>query len=420
MMIGGMVDKRAGLMIRAILVAGVVFLVGLLLGGVLLPGDIGTASASVPEVETSAGADRLSDGMPPGTGTSSNYVTGAQWTKNPVTYSIRNCPRSLDCGLAHQAVREALETWDAACGLRLDEVASSGDIEILWASGSHGDGIPFDGPGGILGHSFFPIPWLGALAGDIHLDDAETWVFDPPTQPRQVHLKTVTMHEAGHALGLDHSKDPSALMWAEYQGVRGLAGDDIAGIQSLYGPPSEDEGSVVAPASGSGVTATSTTTVRIRSGPGTSFRVVGRVPVNTLVPVVGRNEDSSWLFIDNAGTRGWVASHLFTVSGDLNTVPVVDENGVGSIPPAPAPPGVPTDVAASAKITARVRSGPGTGYPMVARVMTGESVPVLGRNANNTWLYVDVAGVQGWTSASLFTITGDLSTIPVMLFRGSD
>lgn len=419
-MIVGMSGRRAGSRIRIILAASSVLLVGLLLGGVFFPGDIGTASASVPGIGASSGPDTVSSSIPPGAETASNYVTGAQWTKNPVTYSIRNCPRSLDCGLAQQAVREALETWDAACGLRLDEVASGGDIDIMWASGSHGDGQPFDGPGGILGHSFFPIPWLGSLAGDIHLDDDETWVFDPPTQPHHVHLKTVAMHEAGHSLGLDHSQDPSALMWSEYQGMRGLAPDDIAGVQSLYGPPGPDEGSAAEPAPVSGVTGTATTTVRIRAGPGTGYRILGRVLINTLVPVLGRSEDSSWLFIDNAGTRGWVATYLFTITGDLNTVPVVDENGNGAAPPPSAPPGTPTGIAATAKITARVRSGPGTSYLMVARVMTGETVPVLGRNADNTWLYVDVDGVPGWTSARLYTIIGDLNIVPVMLVQGPD
>ncbi|MBN1426916.1 MAG: matrixin family metalloprotease [Anaerolineae bacterium] len=328
-----------------------------------------------------------------------------------MTYSFTNCPRSLDCNLAHQAVREAVEAWDDVCGLRLDETTTLGDIEILWATGSHGDGMPFDGPGNQLAHAIAPVSWLGALAGDVHFDDDETWVFDPPVNRYQIHLKTVAMHEVGHALGLDHSKDPSALMWDTYTGIRGIMPDDLAGIQALYGPPTADEGGLpVAQAPvASNVTATATTTVRMRSGPGVNFPAISRISYGATVPVLGRNADGSWLFVDYQGSQGWAASYLFVITGDLNTVPVVDQAGGA------APPGNPTGVTATAKITARVRSGPGEGHQMISRVMTGATVPVLSRNASSTWLYIEIDGIRGWSSAHLYEINGDLNTVPMMI-----
>ena len=59
----------------------------------------------------------------------------------------------------------------------------------------------------------------------------------PPDDWRQV-----MTHELGHALGLGHSSDPEAIMWAANIRGRGyhLNDDDIAGIRALYGVESTD------------------------------------------------------------------------------------------------------------------------------------------------------------------------------------
>ena len=103
--------------------------------------------------------------------------------------------------------------------------------------GAHGDNQPFDGPGNVLAHAFYP-----RYGGDVHFDDDEDWVKSAAqVTGNKKNLLRVAMHEIGHSLGLQHSTLTSAVMHATYHNgfnnpsLDELSADDILGIQDIYG-----------------------------------------------------------------------------------------------------------------------------------------------------------------------------------------
>lgn len=157
------------------------------------------------------------------------YVYGGRkWGKLALTYHFLNYTPDMTRSVVRRAAQDAFNQWASVSCLSFSEVKSGGDISVSWESGDHSDGYPFDGPLGVLAHAFYPED------GRVHFDEDELWTDDNP--PSGIDLATVTLHELGHILGLAHSTDTQAVMYAYYGGRRrNLRTDDKQGIQSIYG-----------------------------------------------------------------------------------------------------------------------------------------------------------------------------------------
>jgi len=171
------------------------------------------------------------------------YVTvGSKWPKNDLRFKFLNSSPDILPQRQREIIRESFKRWSDVCALRFTEVqgAEVPDLSVAFHRGSHGDGNPFDNggrpDGNTLAHAFFPPPTGGPWAGSLHFDEYELWKDQPGGSGTR--LYNVALHEIGHLLGLAHSQDQNAIMYAYYAENRNdLRADDIAGIQSLYGSP---------------------------------------------------------------------------------------------------------------------------------------------------------------------------------------
>ncbi|EEF44954.1 Matrix metalloproteinase, putative [Ricinus communis] len=127
-------------------------------------------------------------------------------------------------------VANAFETWAANTHFSFSWTRDyiNSDILISFYRGDHGDGHPFDGPGGTLAHAFAP------QNGLFHYDADERWSIGAVLGAYD--LETTALHEIGHLLGLGHSSVEGAIMYPQiFAGeTRGLHSDDLEGIRTLY------------------------------------------------------------------------------------------------------------------------------------------------------------------------------------------
>lgn len=67
--------------------------------------------------------------------------------------------------------------------------------------------------------------------------------------------------------------------------------------------------------------------IRLRSSPSINSEILGGVSFGECVSVIGRNEDSSWVYIKLGDTVGWVSVEYLSIIGEVDQLSMVDENG---------------------------------------------------------------------------------------------
>jgi regulation of enolase protein 1 (concanavalin A-like superfamily) len=149
-------------------------------------------------------------------------------------YHVQAFTPQVSAATTHGEITRALGEWARHVQVTWREMTNphaTRSLTILWAVGEHGDGYPFAQD--VLAHAFYQAPVTPEpLAGDVHFNDAFAW---GAGNASRYDIFSVTLHEAGHSLGLAHSGDPDDVMYPIYRGiVQELAAGDIAAARQLY------------------------------------------------------------------------------------------------------------------------------------------------------------------------------------------
>ena len=172
-------------------------------------------------------------------------------------------------------------------------------------------------------------------------------------------------------------------------------------------PPPPSSQPTIAPAEG-----ITSTQVNVREEPSTASNVLGIIPPDMRVEIVGRDPGENWwqiLYVQGAGGKGWVTAQYIRTASKPE-VPII--GGVG------ADPNNGTVAIIQQKIN--IRSGPGTGFNSVGTLNPQEAVNLTGKDANGTWLQIEFESGpdgKGWISAAFVQANG-VEDLPIVTDAG--
>jgi len=181
---------------------------------------------------------------------------------------------------------------------------------------------------------------------------------------------------------------------------------------TLSPPPSETPLPPPPQPTASPVEGTSSTQINVRSEPSSVSDVLGIIPANTKVQIVGKDPGENWwqiLYPQGKDGKGWVTAQYVTTPGKPE-VPVI---GGGVLNPN-------NGNTAIIQQQLNIRSGPGTDFNSIGTLNAQDVVNLTGKDANGAWLQIEfTAGPdgKGWINAAFAQAQG-VENLPIVTEAG--
>jgi uncharacterized protein YraI len=152
----------------------------------------------------------------------------------------------------------------------------------------------------------------------------------------------------------------------------------------------------------------------VRAEPSTSSNVLGIVPANTKVEIIGKDPDEHWWQINYPQAvdgKGWVTAQYITTT----ITPQVPSIGGNETDPN-------RGNVAIVQQQINVRSGPGTDFNSLGTLNAQDVVSLIGKDANGVWLQISFpAGSgpegKGWVNAAFVRAQG-VENLPIITETG--
>lgn len=158
------------------------------------------------------------------------------------------------------------------------------------------------------------------------------------------------------------------------------------------------------------------TQVNVRAEPSTASTVLGIIPQDMKVEIIGRDPGGNWwqiLYPQGADPKGkgWVTAEFITTVSKPE-VPTIGGSGTDSN----------SGTLGVIQQKINIRSGPGTEFDSIGTLNPGDAVKLTGKDANGAWLQIEFpAGAgpegKGWISAGFVQVNG-VEDLPILTDAG--
>ena len=311
----------------------------------------------------------------------------AVWTAN--TYTV-----NYDANGGLGSTASSSHTYDAAKTLTANGFTRIGYTFAGWATSAGGAAVYSNGQS---------VLYLTAKAGDTVTLYAK-WAPHTYTVSYDANGGIGTTEPSSHTYDVAKPLTPNGFRRAGYAFSGWAVSTDGAyvyeDVQHVNNLTSEDSATVTLFAVWNRETksiprGTVITGANVRSGPGSSYSVIGFAPRGTMYLLAGQS--GLWYKIYFDGKVGYILSSYFSVS---STTPVPQ--------PSPTPESVQGTIV-NCNNSVNVRSGPGTNYSAIGSALKGAAYTVMGQSG--LWYKIAFGGNVGYISAGYFMVSSTASAL---------